>query len=148
MEVAKEKQEKFVYTLRQIRPKPNHYKANCFNSNKDIVGCIWFELQKNKVWLHKIAVKANYRRYESNGIKHHIGSHLLAIMENFAKENNIYLVEGKFYPSAEGVRNFYEKNGYHVPNKTQDWATYDETWTLYKTLDRATKTSLTQEKTK
>ena len=151
MEEKKQNQEKFVYTLRQIRSKPNHYKAKCFNADKNCVGWIWFERKNRSVWLHDIVVKKHYRRYEVDGVKYHIGSHLLSIMENFAKENNIKLIEGKFYPDDEKAgRKFYKYNGYYVPNEKKDWTTHDETWTLYKTLelDGATKTSLTQERTK
>jgi len=71
-------------------------------------------------------------------------------MENFAKSHNIHLIEGKFYPSIEGARDFYEKNGYVVPNATRTWANYDETWTLYKDLHQtiSPKTTFTNEMSK
>jgi len=149
MEEQKEPME-FKYSLRRYRLKPNHYKITCSTHAHAPVGFVWFELNNKKICLHNIFVEKQYRRFQIGDKKYHIGSTLLSIMENFAKSHNIHLIEGKFYPSIEGARDFYEKNGYVVPNATRTWANYDETWTLYKDLHQtiSPKTTFTNEMSK
>ena len=119
----------------------NEYSIRCFLSipeqeKKALLGYINFSIKRNKAWIHRVSVKENHRRLG-------IGSSLLSEMENFLKsknasgEENVNIIEGKFYPlgvSEQSLRNFYEKNGYNVPNKSHTWDDYDETWTLSKIL--------------
>lgn len=102
--------------------------------NLEQVGYIYFKLLSKHVWINKIYVDEKYRQYG-------IGTKLLKKMENFAKQNGANRVEGKFMPECSGVREFYEKNGYYVPNKTRSWDTYDETWTISKNISGAVSSS-------
>ena len=133
-----ETQEEFTYKQAPYPNHPNNYRITCFDVNKAYAGHIWFEVRPRKLVLHYVGVKKQYRRK-------HIGSTLLHKMEDFAKKNHIYHIEGKFDPDNEKpeekldlelnpTRRFYEYNGYTVPNAEHSWVNYDETWTLYKDL--------------
>jgi len=130
--------QKFTYKQTKLSKYENKYRIKCFENSTNNVGSITFEIKGKIMWLHHLLVKAPYRRQ-------HIGKELLKLMENFARENQIYTVKGKFYPEsdADGVRTFYETQGYVVPNKTQNWETYDDTWVMYKNLGYAHSTTQT-----
>ena len=120
----------FAYTFTKDYNDTNVCLVRCFAvRDGEDAGYISFEQQYKKMKLRKIFVKPTYR-------KMYIGQTLLSIMEDYAKSQGIYRIEGKFFPSVKGARTFYNKCGYFVPNEKQDWETYDDTWTLSKDLDR------------
>lgn len=122
----------------------NDYSIKCFLSmpeqnKRKLLGYINFKIKSNnKAWILRISVDEDRRRLG-------IGSSLLSEMENFLNQENdkrrenreplIKIIEGEFYPlgiSEKNLRDFYEANGYYVPNKTRTWDNYDKTWTLSK----------------
>lgn len=73
------------------------------------VGMCNFKVLKDKhCWLNLIKLEnPNFKRYG-------IPSCLLKLMEEYAKGQYAYYVEGKYIPQSDGVEEFYNKNHYKI----------------------------------
>lgn len=91
------------------------------NSNFQM-GHVSFQLKKDKtIWIYKIV---------TNKMFYHQGvaTALIYAMEYFAYNFNVKTIEGKFYPTNEFAKPFYEKLGYEIYKEDYDTC-------LYKDLD-------------
>ena len=111
-----------------IEKQNDFYVVKCVDKDNEELGFINFEIKNNKVWIYKIETNPNF-------FHQGIGTALLNTMEYIAMLNNISRVEGKYYPTNEYTKPFYEKYGYYIPNQKKSWDDYDETWTMSKDLD-------------
>ena len=107
----------------------NLYKIICLSKENEEMGFVSFSIKENLVWILKLETNPKFARLG-------VASAIVDIMEYFAVNNGITRIEGKFYPDNQFARPFYEKNGFFVPNATKSWDDYDETWTLFKNLDK------------
>lgn len=115
----KEFEAKILYNQEQ-----NSYRIEILD-NSNIMGYATFKLKRNKyqdsIWLYKIET---YPKYAHTGV----GTATINLLEYFALQNRVQVVEGKFYPENEFAKPFYNKYGYSIDR--EDYETY-----IYKTLD-------------
>ena len=111
-------------------PSYDWYAINCIDDNDEVMGSIYFDVRndKRKTWLRKIETD---EKYAHKGI----GAALLQVMEIISVKNRVTVIEGKYEPDNSYAEILYEKQGYHVPNKSRSWDDYDDTYTLTKILD-------------
>ena len=117
-----------VDRILDVRKDSRNYNIDCVNSANERLGSISFCINEDKTWIYKIKINEEY-------LHQGVGTALLSIMEYISMLKRVTIVEAKYFPENKFARPFYEKNGYFVPNKTKDWACYDDTWTMYKLLD-------------
>jgi len=117
-----------VERILDVRKDNRNYNIDCVNSANERLGSISFCINEDKTWIYKIETNEDYLHQGA-------GTALLSIMEYISMLNRVTIIEGKYHPENKFARPFYEKYDYVIPNKTKDWACYDDTWTLYKFLD-------------
>ena len=71
------------------------------------MGEISFKIKSGKTWIYNIATE---EAYQHNGI----GQALIYVCEYMSATRNVKLIEGKYYPSNEFAKPFYDKNGYEI----------------------------------
>lgn len=87
----------------------NFYEVKAIGENFDVMGYANFIFcpTDKKVWLYKIETK---ERYQGQGV----GQAVLDIMECVIVSKRYNKIDGKFFPTNEHARPFYEKNGYTI----------------------------------
>ena len=106
----------------------NFYGIDCISDNGDTMGIINFYIDDKETFLHFLCTDPSYARLG-------VASALVETMEYISANNGIKNIRGKFFPLNEFALPFYQKHGYFIPNQENSWGTYDETWTMHKTLD-------------
>lgn len=112
----------------QIIKNKECYTIKCLTKDDDEMGFVTFTIYNNILWIYKL--QTNPKFYHKG-----VASAIIDITEFLAIKHNAKRIEGKFFPTNEFARPFYEKNGYFVPNKVKSWDNYDPCWIMYKTLD-------------
>jgi len=89
----------------------NYFTVNALSCDNVVLGFITFSIKQGcfckKIWINKIETVEEHREKG-------VGSKLINYLENFAKENRIGYIEGKFFPSNASAKNFYEHRGYSI----------------------------------
>lgn len=79
-------------------------------SDKKEIGYVTYKLKssgRRTAWLQKIEV---HKQYQSQKF----GDLLIRLMENDLAQNGCNEIEGKFWPTNDHARPFYEKHGYEI----------------------------------
>ena len=124
--IFKDKKHHFNISLKE--EEDNFFRMTALSDDNKVMGELNFNLFPRYAWIYIVETQ---EEFQHSGV----ASAMLEILEYFSVQSGACEVKGKFYPTNDYARPFYEKNGYYVPNKTLDWATYDETWTLSKRLN-------------
>lgn len=85
----------------------NFYTINALSHDSKIMGRINFKVDFNKAWIYSIKT---FDEYQSRGV----GQALLDACEYISCKNGVKCIQGKYYPSNEYAKPFYEKNGYKI----------------------------------
>lgn len=112
----------------QITKDQKCYIIQCLTENDIEMGCVSFRFFDDILWIYKLETNPKFYRQG-------VASAVMDIVELMAIKRGINKIEGRFFPSNDAARPFYEKNGYSVPNKTKSWDDYDPHWVIHKTLD-------------
>ena len=104
------------------------YTIKCLNKDDVEMGFVTFKIYNDILWIYKLETNSKFYRQG-------VASAIVDITEFFAIKHGANRVEGKFFPTNEYARPFYEKNGYFVPNKVKSWDNYDPCWIMYKVLN-------------
>lgn len=95
----------------------NYYTVSALSLDNILLGQMTFKVNKDsfirKIWLYKIET------FSDNQHKG-IGSKMLRYLENFARQNQIYYIEGKYFPENEFAKDFYEHRGYLIEKDGYD----------------------------
>ncbi|MBE5739090.1 MAG: GNAT family N-acetyltransferase [Clostridiales bacterium] len=85
-----------------------YYKAEAFSEDGEVMGVITFKPDgRGSMWLQYIATN---EKFQNMGV----GDALLSVMEYRAVTTRIRNIEGKFYPSNDKAKPFYENRGYNI----------------------------------
>ena len=95
----------------------NNYRISAITDNGDEMGFATFSIKKKdrSVWLRKIETNPQYQNLG-------VAKAILDVLEYFAVDNRLCLIEGKFYPDNEFAKPFYKKNNYDIHK--EDYETY------------------------
>lgn len=87
----------------------NYYKISAVNENGEEVGYLNFRkmTKPDEIWVYKIETK---EEHQDKGY----GTAMIDALEFFACKYGISNIEGKYYPSNNKVKPFYEKLGYRI----------------------------------
>ena len=87
----------------------NYYAVKAMSFDDVLLGILNFKIiQENfykKIWLYKIET---FSEHQYKGV----GSKMIIFLENFAKQNKVRYIEGRYYPENKDVVKFYKKRGY------------------------------------
>lgn len=87
----------------------DYYAVKAMSSADDLLGLLTFKIKQEnyykKIWLYIIET---YGKNQHKGV----GSKMIIFLEDFAKQNKVRYIEGKYYPENKEAVKFYEKRGY------------------------------------
>lgn len=113
----------------KITEEDKFYKVECLSGDEEM-GFITFKVLSDHAWIYKLETKEKFAHQGVASAVVDIAEYIIAV------ENSKNQVEAKYMPDNEFALPFYQKNGYYVPNQTKSWDDYDETWRMFKMLDK------------
>ena len=91
----------------------DYYIVRVFSDYGNIMGRISFKIEDDETWIYSINA---YDEYQHMGV----GQALLDACEYISCKNGVRRIRGKYFPSNEYAKPFYEKNDYIITKEYYD----------------------------
>lgn len=107
--VAKNGQLTNIYLKQSYDENNNFYTATAMSMQNEGMGYITYKFipKERLAWLNKIET---YEDFQHQGV----ATALLSFFEHEARSKRYFRIEGKYYPTNNFAKAFYQKMGYHI----------------------------------
>ena len=106
------KGKKYVYNITLTHyTDDDYYSLNAWSKDNKEMGFLTYKIMSDGIWVLKLET---YEEYQNKGV----ASALMDLLEYECKKNCKDVIEGKFYPSNQFAKPFYENRGYLIEHET------------------------------